>query len=123
MDPIDGLSHIAQIFRQKLAEKNHSPATKHDIKASKHSTPPLAAKPSAEEIKRKISERIQSLNTDEDQQGRIAAQIFVETILTWEFGEQLLEDPEFTELSSDVATTMWQDPHTWQQLKQVIKSL
>ena len=49
--------------------------------------------------------------------------MFVEIVITWEFGEQLLQDPQFTELTKDVVKTMEQDPTTWKQLQTLLYEL
>jgi len=81
-----------------------------------------AAKAEPEKIKRKIGDRIKALSV-EDRCGPKAAQIFVEVVMTWEFGENLLHDPAFTELSRDVVKSMTDNPKIWSKLKMLLAEL
>jgi hypothetical protein len=52
-----------------------------------------------------IVERIRAL-PEEERTSPKAARIFVETVIAWEFGEQLLQDPQFTDLSKEVVNAL-----------------
>jgi hypothetical protein len=122
MDPINELNQIARILRQKLSERSSPLSSKGagSSTAVSSSTARTCPKASAEEIKRKIGERIKALS-GEDKGGRRAAQIFVEVILLWEFGDHLIQDPQFTELSREVVNTMAENPKIWHKLHALLK--
>ncbi len=119
MDPVKGINQVAQILRQKLSERSPDIAKSINTAATTAQASCTASKATPEEIKRKIEERIKAL-ADEDQQGDKAVQIFVEVILTWEFGDQLLQDPKFTELSKEVAIAMNSNPETKAKLSTLL---
>ncbi len=123
MDPVNGLSQLVQILRQKVTE--HSPAlSQQKVSHSGTANTPLrtGTKASIEETKRKIGERIKALS-DEDARSTKGAQIFVEVVMTWEFGNQLLQDAQFTELSKDIVTTMSGNSTVWTQLQTLLSEL
>ena len=107
MDPVNGLNQIMQVLRQRLGNKSskteqsksagQSTKTSHAAKT--------ATKPSSDEILRRIGDRVRALSPEE-KRGNKAMQIFVESVLVWEFGEELLQDPKFTEIANEVHHTI-----------------
>ena len=120
MDPINSIGQIAQILRRKLA--NRTDSRNADETASRLSDKAPADKVSPEEIRRKISARIQSLDIEE-RQGPKAALIFIESIIVWEFGEELLEDPKFSELSKSVLDSFSADTNASAKLNALLTQL
>lgn len=121
MDPVKGINQIARILRQKISERSPS-SSKTDLNTSTLTAAPhggAAAKANVDELKRKIAERIKALSAD-DRRKTKAAQIFVEMVMTWEFGEQLLQDPQFTELSKEVVNAMAENPALWKKLQTLL---
>lgn len=114
MDPISKLNQLIEALRLRqqtiqsaraqrtttLAQTNRSTA-----KGSKsHLT-----KASLEELNHRISERIQMLDPEE-RQGSKAARIFVESVLAWEFGDDLLQSSAFSDYTKDIQSAMTRDP-------------
>ncbi len=122
MDPVNGLNQIIGILRQKLA----SPSTQKagSSKTDKFAPPPSAKdeKLSTEELKRKLAERIKVIYSQQNNDKKMA-QLFIETIMTWEFGEQIYQDPRFEELSKDILSTMESNPAVWNKLQSLIRSM
>lgn len=124
MDPINGISQIMQILRRKLGEQSTDANSK--TGTSRQTSPTgqqeRSEKPSAEEIQRKIGDRIKALNEDE-REGTKATLVFVESVLVWEFGDKLLQDPKFAELSKQVAHTISQDRTASAQMQNLLSEL
>jgi len=124
VDPLNGLSQISQILRQKFSERSQQ-ATRKKIGTSVSDAyvPSRAGtKASAEEIKRKIHERIKGLSAAE-RKGKRGAQIFIELVLLWDFGDHLLRDPQFTELSKEVVEAMAGNCTVWRQLQKLLEEI
>jgi hypothetical protein len=119
MDPVGGLSEIMRLLQRRLAEKKQQ-TERLEPTGGQVGTPArratTAAKASPEEIQRRIGERIQMLGPEE-RQGPRAAQVFVESVLAWEFGEEVLDDPDFAELTRQVRATMTDDPMLWRKVQ------
>lgn len=117
MDPITGLNQIMAMLRRQVSQQSQT---------SKRSETPAAhaqtAKPSAEEILRRINERIRQLDPDQ-RQGNKAAQILIQSILVWEFGESLLQDPKLEALSRRVSETMERDQQAWDSVQALLRNL
>lgn len=124
MDPIKGMNQIAQILRQKLAERNasHIKSSSGSDASPSRSAPARAPKATVDDIKRKIGERIGAL-PDKERRSPRAAQIFVEIVITWEFGEQILQDPQFTDLANEVVNAMVENPVVWEKMQTLLDGL
>ena len=124
MDSIKGLNQIAEILRQKMAERgsNLSKSSSRADASPSASRSQTAARPDTDEIKRRIGERIRSLQDDEKKDTK-GAQVFVETVMTWEFGEHLLNDPQFTDLSNEVVKSIAENPAAWKKMQALLAEL
>lgn len=120
MDPISGIGQIVQILRRKLGERS-APRAGAGV-ASKTPGAKPARKASPEEIRRKIGARIQALAAEE-RQGPKAARVLVESIIAWEFGDQVMEDPEFAELSKDIVDAITGDDKSAVRLQTLLSQL
>ena len=56
----------------------------------------------------------------EERHGPRAAQVFVESVLAWEFGDEVLDDPDFVELTRQVRAAMTDDPMLWRKVQSVL---
>lgn len=61
--------------------------------------------------------------TPEERQSWKATQVFAETVLVWHFGDAVLEDPAFAELSRDVGRAMASDPAIWGKFQGMLAGL
>lgn len=120
MDPVSGINQVIQTLRQRLSEKDaimtrrksgpqqfNEPAT-HTTSASKS------------DVQRKIADAVKRIPTDEEERG---AEVFVENILAWQFGEEMLNDPKFTEMTKEVVATLAEDQEQWQTLQNYLNFL
>ena len=103
MDPVNGLSQIMQILRKQFSEKPTKSKKSNTKPDTAETTDNLAhARINVEQLEVLISSRIKSLRIDDPDYQQKAIMIFVESVLTWEFGEKLLSDPGFTELTQKI---------------------
>lgn len=125
MDPVNSLSQLMRTLRQQIsaqAQKSKRSGSKDSHTQIENARQSTATRTSLEEVQARIQERVRQLGTDKDD-SRLAAQIFVESILAWEFGEEALQDPRFQELSKDVQETMMSDPETWKKFRGLLQKL
>jgi hypothetical protein len=124
MDPIKGINQIAQILRQKMAERKSAQVQSGSgiDAATVGASVGKGSKASTDEVKRKIGERIRAL-PEEERKSPQAARIFVETVIAWEFGEQLLQDPQFTDLSTEVVNALAGNPAVWEKMQTLLGGL
>jgi hypothetical protein len=116
MEPISGLGQLMRVLQQRLAGSRRQPAP---AAADSDAPPRLAStrpKAAAQEVERRIRERIARLDPAE-QRGQEAIRIFVSSVLAWEFGEEILGDPEFSALSRQVEEALAAEPELLHQFQ------
>lgn len=120
MDPVNGLSQALSILRQRLSEQNRTTAGRKGRPAitASHTASPATK----EEVKRKIGERIRGIPEGKDKQ-RKSAQAFVEIVLAWELGDEVLNDPKFADITNEVVNTLLEDPASMAQIQTLLRSL
>ncbi|WP_434577362.1 hypothetical protein J3P95_10790 [Pseudomonas sp. Z5-35] len=62
-----------------------------------------------EVLRERLQSRLQDLKKNSEAFRDVAPEITVQEILRWEFGESILEHPEFGSISKKVAQTMLED--------------
>ena len=121
MDPLSSFDGIAELIRRRVsadaAAKVKSGHTgKLSSSAQKHH---LAKKQSAESVKSKIIIALNAIDINDDQKYHKYINVFVENILLWQFGEDLINDPDFIQLTEDVTDLLSKDPAILTQLMQL----
>lgn len=97
MSRIDGLTEVMELLRRQISAAKSGRKVK--TRAAAH-RPPLT-KTSPQALKQRIQERLRGLDLS-GQGERHAARIFLESVLTWEFGEELASDPNFGEMVTEM---------------------
>lgn len=121
MDPINGLSQIMRVLRERLAQKSAG-SEKTSAKSDPSSPKKTAAKAAPDDIMRRIGERIRALSPDERRSGK-GIQVFVESVLVWEFGEELLQDPRFSEIAKEVQSSISENSNARDKLVSLLNQL
>jgi len=122
MDPIKAIGQLSQILHKKISESSPK-LDQSQKKGSSSSGSPLSGESmSMEELKNKIAKRIKALSADE-RNTKKGAQVFVEAILIREFGDQILQDPSFTELSKNVVDSMAENESLWNKMQAMLQEL
>ncbi len=123
MDPINSLSKLMEALRQRMSE---APARLNRQARGARSQPATpkrkTEKPPIDEIQRRVAERIKALNEESERDNK-AVDVFLESVLAWEFGDELREDPGFHELVREVRDSMTQDPQINAKLKALVREL
>jgi hypothetical protein len=125
MDSINPLNQLMQALRQQMAAQAQKTerGAKQNTNGQSATTPnPNSVKISLDQVQTRIRERIKQFDP-EQRDSEQAAQIFVESILAWEFGEDALQDPRFQDISREVRKTMANDPTTWERFSGLLRSL
>lgn len=102
MDKINGLNQIVEILQSRLSKSNKkekssttkSPKTKAETRSSEKHT--------IEDLEIKISSKFKSLNKNSQDYKRTAVNIFIDEVLVWEFGNNIIADPEFSKLKEKI---------------------
>lgn len=119
MSRIDHLNDILSIVRRKVEETGRARAP-----SSPKNTSPKArtsARVGANELERRVVERIKKIPADERDFAKKAGRIFVDAVMAWEFGEELLLDAEYDDMAHDVLTMMLEHDETRQIMETLFR--
>jgi hypothetical protein len=125
MNPINSLDSIAEIIRRrassdlttKLSSNSSSSQTE-----SKRQAYVAAKQQTAEVVKLKIVEAIKLIDKNDKNRNKKSMNIFVENVLLWQFGEELINDPAFSQLVNEVGELLSNDTKIMEQLFQIAYS-
>jgi len=121
-DPISGLTGIMQALRQRMAGRSEKGGSSNARGNAGKSRSERVGKADISELKSQIAARLREMDVDERSSPQ-AARIFVESALAWEFGEEILTDPEFARLASDVQQAIGSSPETRERFAELLRSL
>jgi len=122
MDPITNVGHLVEVLRKQLAESQKN--TGATLKAAQ--TPgakQAAGRPSVGDLKKKVREKLSRIDISDPKSRQKSVHVFLESVLLWEFGEGLMDDPKFYALLDDVQFSMESDPAVSESLSTLISKL
>lgn len=105
MDKINNINGIVGILRSQFSSKLAKNRKNKHTDTDKGTQ--LDTKKSVSDLERLVVEKIGRLDQETDFQNA-STRILVEAILEWEFGEKILNDPEYTNLLNNVVEQMIQ---------------
>ena len=121
MDPVSNVGHLVEVLRKQLAESQKSSGA--SFKATKSRGAAQAVRPGVEELQKKIREKLQRIDGNDPKFEQKSVHVFLESVLLWEFGERLMDDPKFYALLDDVQFSMESDPAVRESLSTLISKL
>lgn len=111
MDPINPLDKLTALLHRKIAEEAAAKTgRKSPVKTTEAQQQFQASKPSPEELRNKIVPMLKAIDANDPKRDQKMMHIFVENVLIWQFGEELLNDSAFSQLLSDVEDTLKNEP-------------
>ncbi|MES9938909.1 MAG: hypothetical protein ABW104_03955 [Candidatus Thiodiazotropha sp. 6PLUC2] len=129
MDSISKLTRILQTLRlQQTSTGKAAPnktGTTNGVKSSEidaSNSGELTTKVDLAQLNKRISDRINRLAPDE-RQGDRAVQLFIDSILAWEFGEELLQSDSFSKYSNKIQEAVKSDARLSHEFRLLLESL
>lgn len=122
MDPINSLSRIMEMLRRRELSQPERPGLKKNT-PNKTGHSQSAPKTSLQQLEQQITARIKKLPPDEPGTTHKAAGIFIESVLAWEFGQELLQDRRFSEIIKKVETMIEHDPQLKNEMEYFLSHL
>ena len=111
MDPVNGLNRLMELLRRRMTE-TPSRVEKRAISTSRSAyTEQPSVKPSLAQLEAGIAERIKCVDPSDENYNTKATRIFIESVLKWEFGEELIQDTHFAEMVREVNNMFKSDPN------------
>ncbi|MGD8914937.1 MAG: hypothetical protein PVJ68_19710 [Candidatus Thiodiazotropha sp.] len=127
MDPVNKLTRLLEALRlQQTGSKRSNKTT--TTTSSKGSASQIdnvgkySKKANLDQLNRRISERINRLPA-EDRESDKAVQTFIDSVLAWEFGEELLQSDSFSRYSKQIRAAINSDSQLKLEFKLLLKSL
>jgi hypothetical protein len=124
MSRIDNLNDILSIVRRKVEETGRARAGASTQKSGANDGAfgrGVPGRVDARELERRVLERIRQIPADERDFVKKAGRIFVDAVMAWEFGEELLLDAEYDEMAHSVLATMLDHPDSRKVMEQVFR--
>jgi len=121
MDPINPLDKLTSLLHRKIADEAAAAKTgkKSPVRSGELQHRSQTVKRSPEELRKKIISMLQAVDVNDPKRDQKMMHIFVENVLIWQFGEELLNDSTFAQLLGDVEETLKREPTIVQLLSQI----
>lgn len=123
MDPLGGVSPVMEILRRQMTENLEKLRRSGGADAPSRPMPPLGGLPLKPGLRQTLARRVGSLGARDPQFQEKATALLVESILTAEFGESLVNDGGFRLMIRDVARAMSAEPAVAADLAQLFREL
>jgi hypothetical protein len=122
MDPINRLDQIMRVIGQQMSER--AARLESGGKPLPTGAPPrLTRRPALTALKSKVQERLKALDPHDPHRPEKARRIFLESVLAWQFGNELMLDRGFAEIVSGVQEALRADPQVDARLGQLLRDL
>jgi type II secretory pathway component PulM len=100
-DPIQGFNAIVQALRQRLAGRREKIETRAADAPAPATPARTEQKASIDDLRIQIAKRLAGLSPEE-RRSRRGRQVFLESVLVWEFGDEITTDPAFGRLTAEI---------------------
>jgi hypothetical protein len=120
MDPIDGLEKLARLIRGKAADK--TTRSERRGAASKSAASARAQPPSQSAIEQELHTKVRHL-AQLGATPQTINQAAISTMLAWEFGDELHNEPKFDALVQQVYRHIESEPPLKAAFEQIIEQL
>jgi len=118
---ISRLNAVMETLRRQLSEtERRSGFVGQRASTSSSRSPASDTRPSLTLLRQRVLERLKNIDPADPQRKSRSRRIFVESVLAWEFGEQLLSDRKLDELVEQVLDAMSGQPDIDQQLSELL---
>jgi len=124
LDAIGNISKIVEQLRLQMSERTARAGK--SFAGQRFSPSSKTARPTEstfETLQAKIGERIRAIDLNDSHRKKKANRIFLESVLLFEFGNNLMDDPAFYLLVEDIQNLMESDEATSLQLDCLVEQL
>ena len=122
MDPVSRLDQVLQVIGRQMSER----ASRLDAGTKSSASGPstrAARRASLAALKSKVQERLRALDPNDARRSDKARRIFLESVLAWQFGDELLLDRGFEEIVSGVQDALRAHPEIDARFVQLLRDL
>ena len=121
MDPLSSLDSIAELIRRRVSETNSDKIDKSysDQLSQARQKHAIAKERTAESVRLKIVKEVKAIDSQDSKKNQKTIAIFVENVLLWQFGDDLINDPNFINLVDDVGSALLKESSIIDQLSKL----
>lgn len=123
LDSVNRLSQMMEVLRRQMAESARRMETG-ESRTSKAGQPGSAsAKSGIQELRARLHERLSALDPTDPRRSRKAKRLFLESVLAWEFGNELPLDRRFDDMLEDIQHTISASPELDARFDQLLNEI
>jgi hypothetical protein len=128
IDPLSNVTQLIEALRQQInATKAGAPAAAQSVRQSAGAAVQAERKTKRsldlKSLERKLQARIGKLQRQEGTSFEALTRIFIESILLWEFGDELSQDPRFHQMLDEIVETVAQDDELKEQFRSLFSKM
>lgn len=122
MDPVGRLDQVLRLISRQMAERaSHLDAG--TLSPSHAAAIPPSRRPALGTLKERVRGRLRSLDPSDPRRQQKARRVFLESVLSWQFGDELLLDRGFEDMIRGVQEALEAHPRLEQKLTQLLYDL
>ena len=123
MTTIGNIQHIVAVIRREMNSRISTAGMSVPLASQKVKSNRKRSEERSDRILALIGNRIQAIDPDDQDRGRKAFRIFLESILLKELGESLINDRAFYCMVDDIQRQMEADPQISESIKVAVEHL
>ena len=118
---ISRLNAVMETLRRQVSEteRRSEPEKSRSATSSSRSATSTPAR-NLTQLKRRVRDRLKNIDPSDPQRESRSRRIFIESVLAWEFGEQLLSDRKLDEFVEQIQSAMSSQPDIDKQLSELL---
>ena len=122
MDPINSLGRMIELLRRRVAETAPAERARRSA-ADPGAAPGPPPAPTIDTLKSTISRRLGRLDADDPGHDAKAARIFVESVIAWEFGDDVVNDARYRDLIDHIDGQLQADAQVRKRFAAMLREL
>jgi hypothetical protein len=123
MEPVDNIAQVMQVLRRQMAENLDRLRRSGKLASQSQPLSSAGAQRVQPTTRQAIARRIKAIDADDPRFLEKATLVFVESVLLAEFGDGLVNDPDFRDLVTQVQTAMRSDAETEKDLRRLTNQM
>lgn len=120
MDPINSLSRMIELLRRRVSS---TAPTERASKTGVRTRQSQTTRPTRAALKAQIARRLEALDSDDPAHDARASRIFVEAIIAWEFGDEIVNDPKYADMIAQIDGQLQADEQIRSRFADMLRGL
>lgn len=122
MDPVGRLDQVLRLISRQMAERASRLDAGTAAPSQASATPP-SRRLALGALKERVRGRLRTIDPGDPRRQQKARRVFLESVLSWQFGDELLLDRGFEEMIRGVQEALQEHPRLERRLTQLLHDL